>query len=106
MIRITETLRDWATGAGRAATEDEAGRPSQHSFAGRPNKRRPSIAHRCMYVCIYLLSNKQECKTDAHGADVLSSSLARFDASKPQCFDRKGRHWLLGVINYIHVERG
>ena len=59
-----------------------------------------------MYVCIYLLSNKQECKTDAHGADVLSSSLARFDASKPQCFDRKGRHWLLGVINYIHVERG
>ena len=25
MIRITETLRDWATGAGRAATEDEAG---------------------------------------------------------------------------------
>ena len=45
MNRITETLRDWATGAGRAATEDEAGRPSQHSFVRSWKTKQTKDAH-------------------------------------------------------------
>ena len=41
MIRITETLRDWATSAGRAATEAEAGRPSIRSLEDQTKDAHP-----------------------------------------------------------------
>ena len=90
----------------RAGRDGGRGRAAQPAFIRSlvedqtKNAQSPSL-----YVRIYLLSNKQDRQTRTVRADVSSSSLARFDASKPQGFDRKAGR-LLGVIDYIHVERG